>query len=168
MLYYAHERFWSGSRNIDNSFTSNRRRRASCALGGVHRTLHADETKSGRAIAPRPPNGGDDAAVDDTDWRKSVFEIALQQLMADPAISERTKQIFVRVAVKQESPTAVAQALGVSRNVVDQQKRRMLAKFKALVAALIAPAIKGFDLHQGGTGSVPSVICGRDGARPSQ
>jgi len=32
----------------------------------------------------------------------------------------------------------------------------------------IAPAIKGFDLHQGGTGSVPSVICGRDGARPSQ
>ena len=97
---------------------------------------YADETKSGRAVAPRPPNGGDDAAVDDTDWRKSVFEIALQQLMADPAISERTKQIFVRVAVKQESPTAVAQALGVSRNVVDQQKRRMLAKFKALVAAL--------------------------------
>lgn len=70
------------------------------------------------------------------DWRKSIFEIALQQLLADPSIHDRTKQIFVRTAIKQESPAAVAAALGVSRNVVDQQKRRTLAKFKALVAAL--------------------------------
>ena len=48
----------------------------------------------------------------------------------------RTKQIFVRTAINQEKPDAVAAALGVSRNVVDQQKRRTLAKFKALVAAL--------------------------------
>ena len=70
------------------------------------------------------------------DWQKSVFEIALQQLMSDPSIHDRTKQIFVRTAIRQESPAAVATALGVSRNVVDQQKRRTLAKFKALVAAL--------------------------------
>ncbi|MBQ6246343.1 MAG: sigma-70 family RNA polymerase sigma factor [Kiritimatiellae bacterium] len=70
------------------------------------------------------------------DWRNAVFEIALQQLMADPSMSDRTKQIFIRTAIKQEKPDAVATALGVSRNVVDQQKRRTLAKFKALVAAL--------------------------------
>ena len=70
------------------------------------------------------------------DWRQAVFEIALQQLMADPSIHDRTKQIFVRTAIQQEKPEAVATALGVSRNVVDQQKRRTLAKFKALVAAL--------------------------------
>ena len=70
------------------------------------------------------------------DWQKSVFEIALQQLMSDPSIHDRTKQIFVRTAIRQESPAAVAAALGVSRNVVDQQKRRTLVKFKALVAAL--------------------------------
>ena len=70
------------------------------------------------------------------DWRQAVFEIALQQLMADPSIHDRTKQIFVRTAIKQEKPDAVATALGVSRNVVDPQKRRTLAKFKALVAAL--------------------------------
>ena len=70
------------------------------------------------------------------DWRQAVFEIALQQLMADPSIHDRTKQIFVRTAIKQEKPDAVATALGVSRNVVDQQKRRTLAKFKELVAAL--------------------------------
>lgn len=70
------------------------------------------------------------------DWQKSVFEIALQQLLSDPSIHDRTKQIFVRTAINQEKPDAVAAALGVSRNVVDQQKRRTLAKFKALVAAL--------------------------------
>lgn len=69
-------------------------------------------------------------------WRKAVFEIALRQLMADPSIHDRTKQIFVRTAIRQESPGEVAGSLGVSRNVVDQQKRRALAKFKALVSAL--------------------------------
>ena len=70
------------------------------------------------------------------DWNKAIFEIALLQLMADTAIQERTKQIFVRTTIQQESPEKVAKTFGVSRNVVDQQKRRMLAKFKALVAAL--------------------------------
>ena len=69
-------------------------------------------------------------------WRKAVFEIALRQLMDDPSIHDRTKQIFIRTAIRQESPEEVAASLGVSRNVVDQQKRRTLAKFKALVSAL--------------------------------
>ena len=86
---------------------------------------------AGKSAAPQPPH---DATTDD--WHKAVFEVALQQLMADPAIHDRTKQIFIRTAIRQEPPDAVAQALGVSRNVVDQQKRRTLAKFKALVAAL--------------------------------
>ena len=86
---------------------------------------------AGKSAAPQPPH---DATTDD--WHKAVFEVALQQLMADPTIHDRTKQIFIRTAIRQEPPDAVAQALGVSRNVVDQQKRRTLAKFKALVAAL--------------------------------
>ena len=86
---------------------------------------------AGKLADPQPPH---DATTDD--WHKSVFEVALRQLMADPAIHDRTKQIFIRTAIRQEPPDAVAQALGVSRNVVDQQKRRTLAKFKALVAAL--------------------------------
>lgn len=85
----------------------------------------AEESNYGMAGSPQP-----------SDWRKAAFEIALQQLMADPSIHDRTKQIFVRTAIKNESPDAVAAALGISRNVVDQQKRRTLAKFKMLVAAL--------------------------------
>ena len=90
---------------------------------------YADMEKSSRM-------GGTRSCASAADWRKAVFEIALQQLMSDPSIHDRTKQIFVRTAIRQESPAAVAAALGVSRNVVDQQKRRTLVKFKALVAAL--------------------------------
>ncbi len=87
----------------------------------------------------RRPGGGTEGTrsrAHAADWQEAVFEIALQQLLADPSIHDRTKQIFVRTAVRQEKPDAVAAALGVSRNVVDQQKRRTLARFKALVAAL--------------------------------
>jgi len=80
--------------------------------------------------------GGTRSRAFAADWQNSVFEIALRQLLATPSIHDRTKQIFIRTAIRQEKPDAVAAALGVSRNVVDQQKRRTLAKFKALVAAL--------------------------------
>ena len=100
----------------------------------------AEYAKAGGPRLSRPSTGETPvvpvAGVAEGDWRQAVFEIALQQLMADPSIHDRTKQIFVRTAIQQEKPEAVAAALGVSRNVVDQQKRRTLAKFKALVAAL--------------------------------
>ena len=89
----------------------------------------AEETKQDSAYDVNP-------AANTGDWQKAVFEIALQQLVADPSINDRTKQIFIRTAIREENPNAVAAALGVSRNVVDQQKRRVLAKFKELVAAL--------------------------------
>ena len=90
---------------------------------------YADIEKSSRM-------GGAPVCASAADWQNAVFEIALRQLMSDSSIHDRTKQIFVRTAIKQEKPDAVAATLGVSRNVVDQQKRRTLAKFKALVAAL--------------------------------
>ena len=94
---------------------------------------YADSMESRR---PCGGTGGTRSRAPAADWQEAVFEVALQQLLADPSIHDRTKQIFVRTAIRQEKPDAVAAALGVSRNVVDQQKRRTLAKFKALVAAL--------------------------------
>ena len=104
------------------------------ALMALRSKERDDKLKSAYAEAVAAERNGD--CADDETWRKSVFEIALQQLMADASIHERTKQIFVRTAIKLESPEEVARSLGVSRNAVDQQKRRTLAKFKALVAAL--------------------------------
>lgn len=104
------------------------------ALMALRSKERDDKLKSAYAEAISAERDGD--CTDDEIWRKSVFEIALQQLMADTSINERTKQIFVRTAIRKEQPEEVARSLGVSRNVVDQQKRRTLARFKALVAAL--------------------------------
>ena len=69
-------------------------------------------------------------------WRKALFEIALQQLLADDTIHQRTKQVFVRVAVNGEKPEDVAAAFGLARNAVDQIKARLMSRLKELVSNL--------------------------------
>ena len=70
-------------------------------------------------------------------WRESVFEIALQQLLADESINDRTKQVFVRVAVNGEKPEIVAESFGITRNSVDQMKARMKDRLRELANALM-------------------------------
>ena len=79
------------------------------------------------------PEKADDS---EASWRKAICEIALQQLLADPNISARNKQIFIRTAIKTEQPEAVAVSLAVSRAVVDQTKKRMLDRLRKIVGAL--------------------------------
>lgn len=76
-----------------------------------------------------PPN--------DHDWRVSAYEVALQQLLAGPRHSERTRQIFIRTALKGESPASVAALFGTTRNNVDQTKNRMTAELKELARRLV-------------------------------
>ena len=76
------------------------------------------------------------AETDETAWRESLLEIALQQLLADSTIQERTRLVFTRVAVNGEKPEDVAAAFGIARNAVDQIKSRLMARLKELVAAL--------------------------------
>lgn len=83
----------------------------------------------------RPPEAGA-AEQDEESWRESLYEIALQQLLADKTVQGRTKQVFVRTVVNGESPESVAAAFGIERNAVDQIKRRMMDKLRKLVAAL--------------------------------
>ena len=84
-------------------------------------------------LAALPPSAVPD---EDTEWRESVMEIAMRQLLADETIHSRTKQIFQRVAVDGTSPEEVAKAYGVSRNNVDQIKDRMIRKLRELVRGL--------------------------------
>jgi len=74
---------------------------------------------------------------DGLSWRESVFEIALQQLLADESINDRTKQVFVRVAVNGEKPESVAESFGITRNSVDQMKARMKDRLRELANALM-------------------------------
>ena len=78
------------------------------------------------------PLGVDEAAK----YQEAIFEIALQQLLADETLQQRTREIFARVAVNGEKPAAVAEAFGMERNAVDQVKQRMLERLRKLVRQL--------------------------------
>lgn len=86
--------------------------------------------------AALPPRGDSehDAAI--AKWQEAVYEIAMRELLADEAIHQRSKQIFLRLAVDGASPEEVASAYGVSRNVVDKIKSRMIARLKGIVVSL--------------------------------
>ena len=87
-----------------------------------------------RAAKHEPPSAS--TADEDADWRRSLMEIALRQLLADDSVHERTREVFRRVAVNGEKPEEVGLSLGISRNAVDQMKSRMMARLKDLVKAL--------------------------------
>lgn len=95
---------------------------------------HDRATEAERAYAADAGTAA--AGLDEESFDDAVFELALQELLADPAIRGRTKQIFVRVAVNGEKPAAVAEAFGISRNAVDQIKNRLVAKLKEITAGL--------------------------------
>ena len=93
------------------------------------RAAEAEQTYAANA-APAA-SGPDGTAFDD-----AIFELALRELLADPAIRGQTKQVFIRVAVNGEKPAAVAEAFGITRNAVDQIKNRLVAKLKAIAEGL--------------------------------
>lgn len=76
------------------------------------------------------------SGADKNDWRKSAFDIALWQFRADELVSDRTKRIFERTAIKGESPETVAASLKMTRHAVDQAKSRALSRIRELVKHL--------------------------------
>ena len=73
---------------------------------------------------------------EEEDYRKSLFDIAVQQFFDDETIAPRTKEIFRRTAIKGESPEAVAKSFLMERHAVDQIKSRSIAKLRTFVEEL--------------------------------
>ena len=71
------------------------------------------------------------------DWRRDAFESALAQLLCDPDISDRDRQVFRRVALNEESPESVAALFGITRNHVDQIKSRLKARLRETVERML-------------------------------
>ena len=94
--------------------------------------------KASRDAAAAAFAAGSDAAHDAriAEWQKSVYEIAMRELLSDESIHQRSKQIFLRLAVDGMSPTEVASAYGVERNAVDKIKSRMISRLREIVASL--------------------------------
>ena len=98
------------------------------------KAARAEETA--REVAATLQNPSLSVGENDGDWRLSAYEVALQQLLANPKRTERTRQIFIRTALKGEDPAAVAALFGTTRNNVDQIKNRMTAELKELAMRL--------------------------------
>ena len=70
------------------------------------------------------------------EWRHAACEVALSQFLADPATEERTKQVFLRVAIGGERPADVAADYGLTRNAVDQIRHRVATRLRVLAETL--------------------------------
>ena len=69
-------------------------------------------------------------------WKMSAMEAAIEQLMSDDTIRPTTREVFRHVALMHESHEDVARMFGVTRNNVDQIKKRMIDKLAATVKAM--------------------------------
>ena len=69
-------------------------------------------------------------------YRKSLFDIAIQQFFEDETIAPRTKEVFKRIAIKGEAPEIVAKAFMMDRHAVDQIKSRSIVKLRKLIEVL--------------------------------
>ena len=116
-----------------NYLTGILRRRALRVIASESRRLNKEQKY--KEIEELMSSGGNED--DRSSWRESVLEIALQQLLADESINERTKQVFVRVAVNGEKPETVAESFGITRNSVDQMNARMKDRLRKLANALM-------------------------------
>ena len=118
--------------SFHNFLTGVLRNKALCAIDSRNRKMSIEERMK-IAVAV----GGKSVQEQSyEEWREEVFEVALQQLLSDNSIHERTKQAFIRTAIKGESSDAVAESLGVPRNTVNKMKSRMLAVLRDLVEQL--------------------------------
>ena len=75
---------------------------------------------------------------DEKAWQMEAMEAALEQIMADAAITPRTREVFRHVALMHERPEDVAKAFGMRRNAVDQIKSRMLGRLADMISAMTA------------------------------
>lgn len=115
-----------------NFLTGVLRNKALCALDNTKRQMAIEDRMQLAATV----NGKSAQEQSYQDWCESVFEIALEQLLADESIHERTKQAFIRTAIKGEPIDAVAESLGVQCHAIDCMRSRMLERLRGIVEKL--------------------------------
>ena len=104
------------------------------ALKRQAKAIRSEDAAKELAAMPQTTVAPDESERED--WRISAYEVALQQLLASTRFSERTRQIFVRTALKGEDPASVAALFGTTRNNVDQIKNRLTSELKELATRL--------------------------------
>ena len=118
--------------SFHNFLTGVLRNKALCALDSRNRKM-AIEDRMKIAVAV---DGKSVQEQSYEEWREAVFEVALRQLLSDDSIHDRTKQAFIRTAIKGEPSDSVAESLGVPRNTVNKAKSRMMNALRELAERL--------------------------------
>lgn len=107
------------------------------AAGAIRRRLReADALAGAAALAPEAAEAAEMTEDELREWRHAACEVALSQFLADPATEERTKQVFLRVALGGEKPADVAADYGLTRNAVDQIRHRVATRLRTLAETL--------------------------------
>ncbi len=73
---------------------------------------------------------------EEEDWKQTIFEIALRQLLQDDTITPRSREVFRALVLSHRDPVEVGTCFGLTRNAVDQIKNRLLAKLRQHVEQL--------------------------------
>ena len=118
--------------HFHNYLTGIVRRKALKAIGREERQGRLKERYAGEAPTESVQDDAEERA-----WRESVYAVVLGQFMSDETVSDRTKQVFRRVAIDGEKPESVAQAFGIDRHAVDQIKCRSLERLRKQALALM-------------------------------
>lgn len=109
------------------------------SLGKVRPALDYDTGgEDGKGADRVFATGGEGPGVSREEWERSIFHIALQQLLADEDVSPRNREIFRRTSLDHEPVEAVAEALMMKRNTVDKVNSRMRERLKKIVEGLEA------------------------------
>lgn len=70
------------------------------------------------------------------EWQYSRMEVALEQLLSDDTINSRTREVFRRLVEFHEKPEQVAEAFALTRNNVDQIKKRMIERLAKIISLM--------------------------------
>ena len=104
----------------------------------LKRQTRESETRMGLKNEPMQKREKAEEDAEENEWRFAAMESAVEQLMADPSINPRTREIFRHVALLHEPAADVARLFGVSRNNVDQVKNRLIRRLSERIAAMTA------------------------------
>lgn len=108
------------------------------ALDAINRAKRISDIKTDIAKWGNQQSVEPTILAEDDSWMHSTMEAAMDQVMSDESITARTREVFRHVALMHEQPEDVARQFGISRNNVDQIKKRMISKLAALVSAMTA------------------------------
>jgi len=123
------------SGSFHNYLTGILRHKAQDALAAARRRDRLRERLE-REPLPAGEEPGIPEEPPDDEWRKTVVDVAIGELLASPDVPARSRRIFERVVLDGEKPQDVADSLLMKRNTVDQVKRRMVARLGRIVERL--------------------------------